>query len=176
MKFIETAVFGAYIVELDRLEDDRGFFARSFCADEFSSVGINPNVVQSNLSFNVKKGTLRGMHYQVAPALETKFVRCIRGCIYDVIVDLRPESDTYLQHFGVELSSENRNALYVPASVAHGFQTLVDDSEVMYLVSGKYNPTCERGLRYNDPKFDIKWPIDVSTVSDKDATWPLFSS
>ncbi|MFK8069128.1 MAG: dTDP-4-dehydrorhamnose 3,5-epimerase [Gammaproteobacteria bacterium] len=176
MQFHETAISGAYVVELDRLEDDRGFFARAFCADEFAATGINPNVVQANLSFNVSKGTLRGMHYQVSPGLETKFVRCIRGCIYDVIVDLRPDSDTYLKHFGVELSSDTRSALYIPQKVAHGFQTLSDESEVMYLVSGKYNPACERGVRYDDPKFDIQWPVAVTTVSEKDANWSLFVS
>ncbi|MGQ7843574.1 dTDP-4-dehydrorhamnose 3,5-epimerase [Granulosicoccus sp. 3-233] len=173
MQFTPTALEGAMIVDLQRLEDERGFFARSFCRQEFEQLGMNSDVVQANVSFNVNKGTLRGMHYQVAPALETKLVRCTRGAIVDVIVDMRESSPTYRQHIAVELSAENRRALFVPANFAHGFQTLEDDSEVMYLVSGYYTPECERGLRYNDPALNIQWPVPVQHMSDKDAQWPL---
>lgn len=173
MQFIATRLDGAWIVELDRLEDERGFFARSFCQREFDKLGMNSNVVQSNLSFNTTKGTLRGMHYQVAPAEETKLVRCTQGSIVDTIVDMRPESPTYRQHISVELSADNHRALFVPANFAHGFQTLEDNTEVMYMVSGFYTPECERGLRFNDPSLNIQWPLPVDHVSDKDAQWPL---
>ncbi|ASJ75310.1 dTDP-4-dehydrorhamnose 3,5-epimerase [Granulosicoccus antarcticus] len=173
MQFIATKLDGAWIVELDRLEDERGFFARSFCQRELDKMGMNSSVVQSNLSFNVSKGTLRGMHYQVAPAEETKLVRCTRGSIVDVIVDMRPDSPTYREHIAVELSAENHRSLFVPANFAHGFQTLEDNTEIMYMVSGFYTPDCERGLRFNDPSLNIQWPLPVDQVSDKDAQWPL---
>lgn len=173
MQFTATALDGAWIVDLQRLEDERGFFARSFCRREFEELGMNSDVVQANLSFNVNKGTLRGMHYQVDPAPETKLVRCTRGSIVDVIVDMRESSPTYRQHITVELTAENHRALFVPANFAHGFQTLEDNSEVMYLVSGFYTPDCERGLRFNDPALNIQWPLPVEHMSDKDANWPL---
>ncbi len=173
MQFTPTALEGAMIVDLQRLEDERGFFARSFCRREFEQLGMNSDVVQANVSFNVNKGTLRGMHYQVAPAPETKLVRCTRGSIVDVIVDMRESSPTYRQHIAVELTAENHRALFVPANFAHGFQTLEDNSEVMYLVSGFYTPECERGLRFNDPALNIQWPVPVEHMSDKDTQWPL---
>lgn len=173
MKFTETALEGAWIVDLERLEDERGFFARSFCRKELDQLGMNSDVVQANISFNTNKGTLRGMHFQVAPALETKLVRCIRGSIIDIVVDMRECSPTYRQHIAVELTAENRRALFVPAHFAHGFQTLEDNTEVMYLVSGFYTPDCERGLRFNDPVLNIQWPLPVDHLSDKDAQWPL---
>ncbi len=173
MQFTPTALEGAMIVDLQRLEDERGFFARSFCRREFDQLGMNSDVVQANVSFNVNKGTLRGMHYQVAPAPETKLVRCTRGSIVDVIVDMRESSPTYRQHIAVELTADNHRALFVPANFAHGFQTLEDNSEVMYLVSGFYTPACERGLRFNDPALNIQWPVPVEHMSDKDTQWPL---
>ena len=173
MKFTATKLAGAWIIELDRLEDERGFFARSFCQREFDKLGMNNTVVQSNVSYNASKGTLRGMHYQVAPAEETKLVRCTRGSIVDNIVDMRKDSPTYRQHVCVELNADNHRSLFVPANFAHGFQTLEDDTEVMYMVSGFYTPKCERGLRFNDPALNIQWPQPVEHVSDKDAQWPL---
>lgn len=173
MKFTETKLSGAYVVDLNLIEDDRGFFARGFCANEFSEHKLKPEVVQTNLSFNHKKGTLRGLHYQSLPAAEAKFIRCIRGAIYDVICDLRPDSPTYLQHFGIELSADNRKALYIPEMFAHGYQSLEDNTEVLYQVSEFYTPNTEGGYRYDDPAFGINWPLPVSTISDKDLAWPL---
>jgi len=173
MKFEESTLKGAFIVELAKIEDERGFFARAFCKQEFDAMGMNSDVVQANMSFNRFAGTVRGLHYQVDPAPETKLMRCIRGSIVDVIVDLRIDSPTYLQHISVELTAENRTALFVPANFAHGFQTLEDNTEVIYLVSGFYTPDCERGLRYDDPALSISWPIPVKHISDKDRQWPL---
>jgi len=176
VKFQSTTIDGVFVVDLDKLEDERGFFARAFCHKEFDQHGLNNRVVQANTSFNYHAGTLRGMHYQVDPAPETKFVRCISGAIHDVIVDLRKNSPTYRQHFGVELTAENRKALFVPANFAHGFITLEDNSEVFYLVSGSYTPECERGLRHDDPALAINWPRPVISVSDKDSNWPLLAA
>ncbi len=173
MRFTETKLKGAFIIDLEERPDHRGFFARTFCAKEFTQHGLKPVVAQSNVSFNYKKGTLRGMHYQIPPATETKVVRCTYGAIYDVIVDMRPDSPTYLSHIGVELSSENRRALYVPEMFAHGYQTLTDKAEVIYQVGEFYTPGYERGLRYDDPALDIKWPLPVSEISEKDANWSL---
>jgi dTDP-4-dehydrorhamnose 3,5-epimerase len=173
MKFINTALQDAFIIELEKKSDHRGFFARTFCAQEFAEHGLKPTVAQCNLSFNHKKGTVRGMHYQISPATETKLVRCTQGAIYDVIIDMRPESPTFLSYIGVELTPDNYRALYVPAMFAHGYQTLTDDSEVMYQVSEFYTPGYERGLRYNDPDLQIDWPLDVTVISEKDANWPL---
>ncbi|MCS6815653.1 MAG: dTDP-4-dehydrorhamnose 3,5-epimerase family protein, partial [Cyanobacteria bacterium] len=145
MLFEETKLHGAFIIDLDKKSDARGYFARGFCAKEFEEHGLKSTIAQCNISFNHKQGTLRGMHYQVAPATETKLIRCTRGAVYDVIIDLRPDSPTYLQHIGVELTSENGRALYVPEMFAHGYQTLTDDAEVMYAVSEFYTPSCERG-------------------------------
>jgi dTDP-4-dehydrorhamnose 3,5-epimerase len=176
MIFERTPLDGAYIVELDCNRDERGFFARAFCATEFADQGLQGNMVQANLSYSGRRGTLRGMHYQVAPATEPKFVRCIRGAVWDVIVDMRPESSTYRQHFGVELSADNRRALYVPDLFAHGNQSLTDDAELFYLVGGFYTPGCERGLRHDDTVLGIEWPLPVSVISDKDRSWPLLDS
>ena len=176
MQFTETKLKGSFIIDLDERFDHRGFFARTFCAEEFADHGLKPTVSQCNLSFNYKKGTLRGMHYQVAPATETKLIRCTQGAIYDVIIDMRRDSPTYLLHIGVELSAENHRALYVPEMFAHGYQALTDGAEVVYQVSEFYTPGYERGLRYNDPVFNIKWPLPVSEISEKDAAWSLFES
>lgn len=175
MRFTATPLKGAFLIELEEKRDPRGFFARSFCAREMSEHGLRPEVVQCNVSFNHTAGTLRGMHYQVAPATETKLVRCTRGAIFDVIVDLRPGSATYMQHFGVELSDENRRMLYVPEMFAHGYQALSGGAEVMYQVSQAYTPGCERGLRHDDAALRIRWPLPVSVISEKDESWPLLS-
>lgn len=176
MRFIETPLKGAFVIELEEKRDLRGFFGRSFCAREMSEHGLRSEVAQCNLSFNHKAGTIRGMHYQVAPATETKLVRCIRGGIYDIIVDLRTESATFLRHFGIELSQANRRSLYVPEMFAHGYQALTDGSEVMYQVSHEYTPGCERGLRHDDPVLGLRWPEPVTVVSEKDGAWPLLST
>ena len=176
MRFTETELRGAFLVNLEARSDDRGFFARTFCAQEFEAHGLKPAVAQCNVSYNHKKGTLRGMHYQVAPATEAKLVRCTRGAIYDVVIDLRPNSPTYLRHIGVELTEDNRCALYVPEMFAHGYQALTDGAEVVYQVSEPYAPGFERGLRFDDPTFGIAWPEAVSAISEKDATWPMFSA
>lgn len=173
MQFTETKLKGAFVIDLEQRHDNRGFFARTFCAKDFTDNGLKPTVAQCNLSFNYRQGTLRGMHYQVAPATETKLIRCTQGAIYDVIIDLRPDSPTYQLHFGVELSAENRRALYVPEMFAHGYQALSDNAEVIYQVGEFYTPGYERGLRYDDPAFGIKWPLPVSEISEKDAAWPL---
>lgn len=176
MLFTETKLAGALIIDLDTTEDSRGFFARTFCVNEFANHGLKPAVVQCNLSFNYKKGTLRGMHFQKYPSTETKLVRCIKGAIYDVIIDLRPESPTYLSHIGVELTADNHRALYIPDNFAHGFQTLADDTEVLYQMGDFYAPEYAAGYRYDDPAFNIKWPLPVSEISAKDQDWSLFSS
>ena len=166
---------GAYIIELEKLEDSRGFFARIWCQQEFEDHGLVPVIARAKASFNVKAGTLRGMHYQVAPYEETKLVRCTRGALYDVIVDLRPDSSPYKRWIGVELTASNYRMLYVPGNFAHGFITLEDDTEVSYLVSESYRPGAEGGLRWDDPEFNIKWPRPVKVMSDKDARWPDFA-
>ena len=174
MIFKETELKGAFIVELERLEDERGFFARTFCEQEFRDSGIGFRVVQCNLSFNKKRGTLRGMHYQIAPFEEAKLVRCTRGAIYDVIIDLRPESPTFMRWVAVELTEENYQMLYIPEGFAHGFQTLEDNTEVFYLMSQFYKPECARGVRWNDPVFGVQWPLPVSVISRKDMSYPDF--
>jgi dTDP-4-dehydrorhamnose 3,5-epimerase len=176
MIFTETKLKGAFIIEIEQLQDHRGFFARTFCMKEFETHGLKPTIAQCNLCFNYKKGTLRGMHYQAAPATEAKLVRCSRGAIYDVIIDMRPESPTYKLHIGVELTAENRRALYVPDMFAHGYQTLTDEAEVVYQMSEFYAPDYQLGLRYDDPAFGIEWPLPVSEISEKDASLPLFES
>ena len=174
MRFVETKLRGAFVLELEPREDDRGFFARSFCQKEFEAHGLKPSVAQCNTSFNHRRGTMRGMHYQLPPAAETKLVRCTRGSILDVIVDLRPGSPTYLQHVAVELSEQNRRQLYVPELFAHGYLSLTDGAEVAYQVGEFYTPGCERGIRYDDPQLGIDWPIAVEVISEKDASWPAF--
>ena len=176
MKFTETSLVGAYLVDLEPHRDDRGFFARMYCAEEFRANGLVSTVVQGNVSVSNRSGTMRGLHYQAAPAAETKLVRCVRGAIYDVIVDVRPDSPTYLRHVGVELTAENRRAIYVPRGFAHGCVSLLDDTEIHYLVSEPYAPGHERGLRYDDPALGIEWPIDVEVISEKDSAWPLLSA
>lgn len=174
MIFQETPLKGAYLLDIEPHRDERGFFARTFCAKEFSERGLNPRVMQCNLSCNRKAGTVRGMHFQKAPASEVKLVRCVRGAIYDVVVDLRPESLTYRQFFPVELSADNRRALYIPESFAHGFQTLVDETEVEYQMSEYHSPDSAGGFRYDDPAFSITWPLPVAVISERDLEWTPF--
>lgn len=169
----ETPLAGAFVIDVELKPDQRGFFARSFCRAEFEARGLKGAVAQCNISYNHRRGTVRGLHYQVAPAAEVKLVRCTRGAIYDVIVDLRPGSPTYMRYFGVELSAHNRRALYVPEMFAHGYQALTDGAEATYQVSEAYAPGCERGLRYDDPAVGIVWPVPVTVISEKDAAWPL---
>ena len=176
MIFRETPLHGAYVVELEERADERGFFARTFCAREFEEHGLKPTVAQANVSFNHARGTLRGMHYQVPPAAETKLVRCTRGAIFDAIIDLRPDSPSYLQHFGVELTEHNRLALYVPEMFAHGYLTLAPGAEVVYQVGEFYTPGYERGIRYDDPAFAIRWPAPIELLSPKDEAWPAFDA
>ncbi|UBV44330.1 dTDP-4-dehydrorhamnose 3,5-epimerase (plasmid) [Deinococcus taeanensis] len=176
MIFTETRLRGAFTVDVQAREDHRGLFARTFCQREFAEHGLKVDVAQCNLSVNHVAGTLRGMHYQLAPAAETKLVRCTRGSILDVIVDLRPDSPTYLEHVAVELTEHNRRALYVPELFAHGYQALTDGAEVTYQVGEFYTPGYERGLRFDDPRLGITWPLPVTVISDKDAAWPLLSA
>jgi dTDP-4-dehydrorhamnose 3,5-epimerase len=171
----ETGFSGLYVIDLERIEDDRGLFARSFCLSELEAAGIGFEVVQANISFNNYAGTVRGMHYQFEPHTESRIVRCTRGAIYDVSVDLRPDSKTYCKWYARELNSENRTALLIPRGFAHGFQTLSDDTEVHYLVSTAYVRGSYTGVRYNDPAFGIEWPMDVSSISDQDQQWPDFT-
>jgi dTDP-4-dehydrorhamnose 3,5-epimerase len=173
MIFVETALNGAYIVELERREDDRGFFARAFCQKEFEAHGLKPIIAQANIASNRKKGTLRGMHFQYPPAAETKLVRCTRGAIVDIIVDLRPESPTYLHHIAVELNADNQRALYVPERFAHGYQVLRDNTDTSYQVGEFYAPGFEGGLRHDDPRLGLSWPLALTAISDKDRVWPL---
>ena len=175
MKFEETKLSGAFVIGLQRLEDCRGFFARAFCRNEFAAHGLNPAVAQCNTSFNREAGTLRGMHYQVEPFREAKLVRCTSGAIHDVIIDLRPASPTYREWAGFELSAENRRTLYVPEGFAHGYLSLAANTEVFYQVSEFYNPGHERGIRWNDPAFAIRWPIAPRIISPKDANHPDFA-
>ena len=158
MRFTETRLKGAFIIEPERLEDERGFFARTFCQKEFGAHGLNSKIVQCNVSYNKHKGTLRGMHYQAPPMAEAKLVSCTRGAIYDVIIDLQPESPTYCQWFAEELNAENSKMIYIPEGFAHGFQTLEDETEVFYQMSEFYSPEHARGVRWDDPAFGIKWP------------------
>jgi dTDP-4-dehydrorhamnose 3,5-epimerase len=171
MLFREAPLGGAFIVELEEHRDERGSFARTFCRREFESHGLEGMVVQTNVSVSHRAGTVRGMHYQLPPAAETKFIRCTRGAIYDVIIDLRPDSPSYGRHFGIELSGRNGTALYVPRMFAHGFQTLVDDCEVSYMVSAVHTPSAERGVRHDDPALGIDWPRGVTVISEKDSAW-----
>ena len=174
MIFRKTRLAGAYLIEPEKKRDERGFFARSWCEAEFSNHGLNPHIAQCNISFNEKKGTLRGLHYQAAPHAEAKLVRCTQGAIYDVIVDLRPKSPTFKQHVGETLSAQDHLMLYVPEGCAHGFQTLEDDTEVFYQMSESYAPDCARGVRYDDPAFGIQWPITNPTILERDRTYPDF--
>ena len=175
MRFTELDIPGAYVIDLDPHTDPRGFFARTFCAREFAEHGLVMTIAQVNLSYNHRGGTLRGMHYQNEPAPEAKLVRCVAGAIFDVIVDMRRNSPTYLRHAAVELSAANRRQLYIPELCAAGYQTLADDTEVAYQVSEFYTPETERGVRHDDPALGIAWPLPVSEISPKDAVWPLLS-
>ena len=173
MIFTETALKGAFIIDLEPRGDARGFFSRTFCQREFAEHGLRTDVVQCNLSFNHRRGTWRGLHYQLPPATEAKLIRCVRGAIQSVIVDLRPGSPSYRKHIQVTLSAENRRAVYVPDMFGNGYQTLTDDAEAIYQVSEFYTPGRERGLRYDDPVLGISLPLLVTTISEKDAAWPL---
>jgi dTDP-4-dehydrorhamnose 3,5-epimerase len=175
MIFRETRLQGAYLLDLERREDDRGFFARAWCGKEFEAHGLIPRFVQVNVGFSAKKGTLRGMHYQIEPFREAKVVRCTMGAVYDVIVDLRQGSPTFRQWIGEELTSGNRRMLYVPEGFAHGYQTLADDAEITYQTTQFYAPECARGVRYDDPAFDIRWPLSVERISEADRSWPDFT-
>lgn len=170
MIFTETKLKGVHIIEIERIDEERGFFARTFCRKEFESHGLNPNVVQCNISYNKKRGTLRGMHYQIAPHEEAKLVSCIKGAIYDVIIDLRPDSSTCCQWITVELPAPFK-MLYIPEGFAHGFQTLEDDTLVFYQMSEFYHPESARGIRWDDPMFAIQWPIHSRIISDKDKSY-----
>lgn len=175
MIFRETPLKGSYVIDLERMGDSRGFFARSWCAREFESRGLNPRLVQCNISFNRTRGTLRGMHFQIAPFEEAKLVRCTSGVIHDVIVDLRPGSETRGRHFAATLSAENRRMLYIPEGMAHGFLTLEDNAEVFYQMSEFYAQECARGFRWDDPGFDIPWPDTVRVISERDKTYPDYA-
>ncbi|MCA9217712.1 MAG: dTDP-4-dehydrorhamnose 3,5-epimerase [Planctomycetales bacterium] len=175
MKFTETPLPGAYVVELEPFHDDRGFFARGWCQNEFEAAGLKSTIRQANISSNKLAGTMRGMHYQAPPHGETKLVRCVRGALYDVIIDVREGSKTFGQWFGIELTAENDKMLYIPEQFAHGFITLVDNTEVTYLVTEFYTPGSERGIRYDDPAFNIEWPLEVRVISDKDKSWDDFT-
>lgn len=174
INFRETPLRGAYLIDIEKCADDRGFFARAFCKREFEGQGLVGNFVQVNDSFNSRRGTLRGLHYQLAPRAEVKLVRCIRGALFDVIVDLREDSPSFCESFGTELTAENRRMMYVPKGFAHGFVTLEDETEAIYFVDEFYSPELERGARWDDPKFGIKLPIDPMVISDKDRSHPDF--
>jgi dTDP-4-dehydrorhamnose 3,5-epimerase len=174
MIYTKTAIAGAFTIDIQKIEDDRGYFAYGYDVAEAAANGLDLKLVQAKISFNHVKGTLRGMHWQVEPSLETKLIRCTRGVIHDVIVDLRPGSPTYGKHIAVELSAENHRVLFVPALFAHGYQTLADSTEVTYQVDATYAPTCERGLRHDDPLLGIRWPLPVTKISPKDQKWPAF--
>ena len=174
MIFNETGLKNAFLIELEKKEDERGFFGRSWDTKIFEENGLNPKIVQCNVSLSRKKGTLRGMHYQIAPFEEAKLIRCTKGKIYDVIIDLRKESSTFKKWASFELSSINHKMVYVPEGFAHGFQSLEDETEIFYQVSQFYNPEFERGIRWNDPAFNIKWPLEEKIISDKDNSWESF--
>jgi dTDP-4-dehydrorhamnose 3,5-epimerase len=176
MTFRELELPGAFLIELDRIEDERGFFARTFCRDEFAEHGLATEIVQANTAFNRRNGTLRGMHFQAAPHEEAKLVRCTRGAVYDVIVDLRRDSPTFTRWVSVELTVEKDTMLYVPEGFAHGYQTLEDETETSYLMSQRYEPSAGRGVRWDDPAFGIEWPDEGDrTMNERDRTWPDFS-
>ena len=176
MKFEVTPITGAVIVELTPLLDERGFFARSWCHDEFKAQGLETRIAQCSISYNARRGTLRGLHYQVAPSEEVKLVRCTRGAIHDVIVDLRPGSPSFKRWFAVELTASNRRMLYIPEGVAHGFVTLADDTEVFYQMSRPYDAACARGVRWDDPEFGIAWPLPIAVMSERDRQYGDFRS
>jgi len=174
MKFTETPLKGAYTIDLEKKGDDRGFFARFFCKNELAEQGLNNEIVQINNSLSQNKGTLRGFHYQLPPFEEDKIVRCLHGSLYDVIIDLRKDSQTFGQWFGAELTAENRKMMYVPKGFAHGLITLEPNTEILYMVTQFYAPEYERGIRWNDPKFNVQWPIEPVEISEKDRNQPDF--
>lgn len=176
MRFIPAPLAGAYLIEPEPIADERGFFARTWCRNEFAENGLNPGLVQCNISYNKTRGTLRGMHYQQAPHAEAKLVRCTQGGIFDVIIDLRPDSGTFTRWFGTELTAENRKALYVPEGFAHGFITLRDDTEVLYQMSEFFHAECAAGVRWDDPAFSIRWPAEVKVISERDKSYRSFVS
>jgi dTDP-4-dehydrorhamnose 3,5-epimerase len=176
MIFTESPISGAYVVELEQLTDERGFFARTYCAEQFAARGLGPELRQCSVSYNVRKGTLRGLHYQGAPHEEHKLVRCTAGAIYDVIVDIRASSPTYRHWFGAELTADNRRSLFIPAGFAHGFVTLTDHAEVYYMISVAHAPEYSRGFRWNDPAFAIAWPVAPTVISARDASYPLLDA
>lgn len=175
LKYTDTEIDGVTVVDIEPHNDERGFFARSFCADEFAKHGLDLTVAQVNYSYSHARGTLRGLHRQVPPHAEAKLVRCTRGAIFAVAVDVRPESEDFSERVTVELTAENRSALFLPPYVAHGFQTLADDTEVIYQVSGTYEPRSEQGFRWDDPAFGISWPLPITFISERDANWPLIA-
>jgi dTDP-4-dehydrorhamnose 3,5-epimerase len=170
--FRELSLPGAYLVEIEPRADERGFFARTFCEDEFAAAGLVARFPQASVSYNARRGTVRGMHFQATPHEETKLVRCLAGAVYDVIVDLRPESPTYLRSIGVELTAKNRSALYLPKGFAHGFQSLLDDSELLYMIDVEYVANAARGVRWNDPSIDVQWPDPIKVIAEKDNEFP----
>jgi dTDP-4-dehydrorhamnose 3,5-epimerase len=172
VKFTETRLAGAFVIDLDRHEDPRGYFARTFCQHEFAERGLTTTIAQANTALNRDRGTLRGMHFQLPPMAETKVVRATRGAVVDIIVDLRPESPTYLEHVSVELTEDDGRSIYVPERFAHGYQTLVDDTETSYLIGEFYAPEYAGGLRHDDPRLGLNWPLPVTTLSEKDSAWP----
>ncbi len=176
MIFRELEIAGAYVLGTERHEDARGFFARTFCRRELEDLGLEAAVAQCNVSFNHRRGTVRGMHYQAPPSEEVKLVRCTRGAIWDVLLDLREESPSFKRHVAVELDAESRKSLYIPAGVAHGFQTLADDAEVFYQMSEFYDPKAARGVRWNDPAFSISWPEEITVISERDLAFPDFAT
>jgi dTDP-4-dehydrorhamnose 3,5-epimerase len=174
MKFTKTPLKGVFVIELEKRGDERGFFARLFCEREFQQHGLNPRIVQMNNSLSRERGTLRGIHYQLRPRAEDKTFRCVRGALFDVVIDLRQESPTFLKHFAVELTAENRKMVHVPQGCANSFMTLEEDTEIFYFTSEFYSPEHERGIRYNDPKLGIRWPTEPQVISDKDKNHPDF--
>jgi dTDP-4-dehydrorhamnose 3,5-epimerase len=172
MRFSHTSIAGVVVIDVEPIADDRGWFARSYCADEFAEHGLDPTIAQANISVTAVAGTIRGMHYQVEPAAETKVVRCVRGAVHDIVVDIRAGSETFLEHVAVELTAESHRALYVPTGCAHGFQTLLPDTEVEYLMGASYRQGTGRGLRFDDPALALRWPLPVMVVSDQDRSWP----
>jgi dTDP-4-dehydrorhamnose 3,5-epimerase len=174
VRFTEAAIGGVYVIDIEPVEDHRGFFARTFCEDELRARGLETHIAQSSIAVTARKGTLRGMHYQREPWGEVKLVRCTRGAVYDAVIDLRPRSSTFRQWFAVELTADNRRLLYVPKGLAHGYQTLEDDTEISYQMSTPYHPEAAAGVRWNDPAFGVRWPIDVTAIADRDAAYPDF--
>jgi len=176
LKFTTTRIPGAFVLQMQAHEDHRGYFSRLFCRDEFQQHGLDPNISQINTGLTLKAGTVRGVHFQAAPHADNKYIRCLNGSIYDVCVDLRPDSPTFQQYFAIELSRDNRTMLYLPAGCGHAYQTLVDDSEIMYTTNQPFEPESATGVRYDDPAFAIEWPLKITEISETDRNWPNFKS